>query len=41
LKNNVPAGISVHKQLIVFEVYIHNLRKKIGNQLIKNIRGVG
>lgn len=23
------------------EVYIHNLRKKINNQLIKNIRGVG
>jgi two-component system response regulator QseB len=23
------------------EVHIHNLRKKIGGQLIKNIRGVG
>ena len=23
------------------EVYIYNLRKKIDNQLIKNIRGVG
>lgn len=23
------------------EVFIHNLRKKIGNQIIKNIRGVG
>ena len=23
------------------EVYIHNLRKKLGQQFIKNIRGVG